>query len=123
MTTVQRRGRSHGRGIPAVAVRPIDRSTPARRPRTAPDERPDMRGPPGQRMMPDASRLRPYRCPIIVRVPRTDYRVARPNEAPPRALPAILLSERAETLWHARRLCRPRGTRTLVATRLRRLAR
>src|SRR5262245_60468756 len=81
MTTVQRRGRSHGRGIPAVAVRPIDRSTPARRPRTAPDERPDMREPADQRMITDVSRLRPYRCTIIVRVPRTDYRVARPNEA------------------------------------------
>ena len=40
---VQRRGQSHGRGIPDCAVWPVNRPTPVRRPRTAPDEHSDMR--------------------------------------------------------------------------------
>jgi transposase len=63
---VQRRGRSHGRGIPDVALWPIKRSTPARRQRKAPDEISELRFKPAyQSLITDVFRLRLHRCTII----------------------------------------------------------
>ena len=72
---VQRRGRSHGRGIPDVALWPISRSTPARRQRTAPDEISELRLKPAyQSLITDVFRLRLHRCTIIP--PRTPAKIA-----------------------------------------------
>jgi hypothetical protein len=66
---VQRRGRSHGRGIPDVALWPISRSTPVRRQRTAPDETSELRFKPAyQSLITDVFRLRLHRCTIITAV-------------------------------------------------------
>ena len=63
---MQRRGRSHGRGIPDVALWPIKRSTPARRQRKAPDEISELRFKSAyQSLITDVFRLRPHPCTII----------------------------------------------------------
>jgi hypothetical protein len=62
---VQRRERSHGRGIPGHAVRPIARSTPVLRQGQPPDEQTDMREPANKSLLTDVSRLRSHRCTII----------------------------------------------------------
>src|SRR5260370_5026068 len=50
-------------------MRPIARSTPDRRHRTAPDEHPDMRlKSADQSMITDVSRLRPHLCTIITSI-------------------------------------------------------
>ena len=63
---MQRWGRSHGRGIPELALWPIKRSTPARRQRTAPDEISVLRfRPANQSLITDVFRLRLHPCTII----------------------------------------------------------
>ena len=65
---VQRRGRSHGRGTPDGALRPIARSTPVRR-QGKPRTKIRICGEPAdQRRITDVPRLRPYRCTIIASI-------------------------------------------------------
>ena len=65
---VQRRGRSHGRGTPDGALRPIARSTPVRRQGKPQTKIRICVEPADQRMITDVPRLRPYRCTIIASI-------------------------------------------------------
>jgi hypothetical protein len=65
---VQRRERSHGRGIPDPSFE-ADRKVDARsKTGKAPDERTDMREPANESLLTDVSRLRSYRCTIIASI-------------------------------------------------------
>ena len=65
-------------------MRPIARSTPDRRHRTAPDEHPDMRPKSAdQSMITDVSRLRPHLCTIITSTAPTQIVGGGRRAAPP----------------------------------------